>query len=57
MLEQNNLNNYSFWEKDSKNINLFNTVRELFRSATVVFSGILPRLDDQDLFEQSLIIQ
>ena len=51
----NNLNN-SFWEKDCKDyINLFNTVREFFRSATVVFSGILPRWDVQDLFESSVV--
>ncbi|XP_041456695.1 uncharacterized protein LOC121408995 isoform X2 [Lytechinus variegatus] len=51
----NNLKN-SFWEKDRKDfIQLFYTVRELFRSAHIIFSSILPRWDDDFLYEHSLI--
>ena len=44
-----------FWELDGqKFVRLFQTAKEVFRSAKFIFSLILPRWDQQDLYESSL---
>ncbi|XP_063962715.1 uncharacterized protein LOC135155980 [Lytechinus pictus] len=44
------------WSLDCQHYyELYQTVKEVFRSATVIFSSILPRWDRQDLYELSLI--
>ena len=50
----NNLNR-SVWDIDVKQYRLlFYTVRELYRSATIIFNAILPRWDSEDLYASSL---
>ncbi|XP_063960613.1 proteoglycan 4-like [Lytechinus pictus] len=43
------------WEKDQRDFTkLVNTLTELFRRAHIIFSGILPRWDCEELYEKSL---
>ena len=55
MLGQNNLTT-GFWEREKKQfIELYRTVGEIFRSAAIIFSLILPRWDSEEIYNTSLI--
>lgn len=50
----NNLSR-GFWERDKKYfLELYYTLKEIFRSSTIIFSLILPRWDSEELYNQSL---
>ena len=50
----NNLKN-GLWERDRHDyVELINTLTELFRSANIIFSAILPRWDCDELYDKSL---